>query len=256
MNTSRIVPKTISIIKKESPVILGVIGAVGVILTAISVARDTPKAEIKILDKEDEKGAPLTKTETIIAAAPAYIPSIAIGGATVACIIASTALNNRQKMAISSAYILLDQSYKKYKDKVVSIFGEGADREVEREVSKDSIREKTSVKDFNSDETVLFYEKHLGKVFERTMLEVRDAEYLFNKMFATRGQVNLNDLYELLGFEPTEEGYLLGWDMARAESPEECWIDFSHDLIRLDDGLECYEILTEVEPVLDYDIPF
>lgn len=256
MRIERLVSGTVHLIKKESPMILGVLGAVGVVLTAVTVSRDTLKAEIRLEGKEDEIHRELTKAEWVQTVLPAYIPSIAVGSATVACIIASTVLNQKQKVALSSAYILLDQSYKKYKDKVVEMFGEGADREVEREVTKDRIQELKKKDEIRSDETLIFYEKHYNQLFERSMLEVKDAEYLLNKKFAATGQATLNDFYLLLGLEETKEGAELGWDVINASSPEECWIDFEHDLVKTQDGMQVYEILFENEPTLDYDVPF
>ena len=256
MKLERIATGALSIIKRESPVILGAIGAVGVVLTAVMVAKETPKAEIAILDKEDEKSAPLTKIETVVAVAPVYAPAIAIGGATIACIVASTILNNRQKMALSSAYILLDQSYKKYKDKVVTLFGEEASRDVEREVTKDNVEKLHKTEAPSSDEILIFYEKHRNELFERTLVEVKDAEYQLNKKFVTTGRASLNDFYEFLGLDKTEEGEVLGWDVGLVDSPEDCWVDFEHDLIKTNDGMECYEILTVNEPTMDYDLPF
>lgn len=256
MRIERLVSGTVHLIKKESPVILGVLGAVGVVLTAVTVSRDTLKAEIRLEDKEDEIHRELTKIEWVQTVLPAYIPSIAVGSATVACIIASTVLNQKQKVALSSAYILLDQSYKKYKDKVVEMFGEGADREVEREVTKDRIQELKKKDEIRGDETLIFYEKHYNQLFERSMLEVKDAEYLLNKKFTATGQATLNDFYLLLGLKETKEGAELGWDVVNASSPEECWIDFEHDLVKAQDGMQVYEILFENEPTLDYDVPF
>lgn len=256
MKVERIISQTFKTIKRESPMILGAIGAAGVVLTSVMVAKETLKVEVRLLDKEDEKGEPLTTTEKVVAALPVYAPAIAIGAGTITCIVASTILNNRQKMAISSAYILLDQSYKNYKDKVIQMFGEEADRDVEREVSKSQIDKLEKNEKPSSDEVLIFYEKHRNELFERTMLEVKDAEYQLNKKFVTTGQVSLNDLYELLGLDRTEEGDILGWNVGLAESPEECWIDFEHDFIKTNDGMECYEILAVNEPSMDYDLPF
>lgn len=256
MKLGRVATEAFGIIKRESPVILGAIGAVGVILTAVMTAKATPKAEIRILDKEDEKNAPLTKVEAMVAVAPVYAPAIAIGSATIACIVASTILNNRQKMALSSAYILLDQSYKKYKDKIITLFGEDASRDAEREVTKDSIESLRKVETPSSDEVLIFYEKHRNELFERTLVEVKDAEYQLNKKFITTGRVSLNDFYEFLGLDAIEEGEVLGWNVDLIESQEDCWIDFEHDLIKTNDGMECYEILTVNEPTMDYDLPF
>lgn len=256
MKVERIVSQTFKTIKRESPLILGAIGAVGVVLTSVMVAKETLKAEIRIADREDEKGEPLTAIEKATAVLPVYAPAIAIGAGTITCIVASTVLNNRQKMALSSAYILLDQSYKNYKDKIIEMFGEEASRDVEREVSKSKIDRLEKVEKPSSDEVLIFYEKHRNELFERTLVEVKDAEYQLNKKFVTTGRASLNDFYEFLGLDKTEEGEVLGWDVGLAESPEECWVDFEHDLIKTNDGMECYEILTVNEPTMDYDLPF
>lgn len=257
MKLERIAYGTINLLKKESPVILGILGAVGVVLTSVMVAKDTQKAECMVIDKENELCRDLTKKEIVETYIPAYIPSIAIGSATVACIVASTVLNQKQKIALSSAYILLDQSYKKYKDKVVELFGEGTDRDVEREVTKDRIEDLKKPDSVDGNETLIFYEKHYNKLFERSMLEVKDAEYLLNKKFALNGEVSLNDFYEFLGLEKTKEGEILGWSAsALSDISPFNWIDFEHDLVKTQDGMEAYEIVFSTSPVPEYDIPF
>lgn len=57
-----------------------------------------------------------TKTEAIAAAWKCYIPAVAIGASTIACIMGANALNRRQQAALTSAYALVQSSYKEYKD--------------------------------------------------------------------------------------------------------------------------------------------
>lgn len=102
-----------------------------------------------------------------------------------------------------------------------------------------------------TDEGCLFYELNYGEFFERTKGEVLSAEYRFNLKFMHKGYANLNDLYELLYLPKTEQGEVLGW--AAGEGMYGCpWIDFKHELIKLDDGMECYIITMPFEPTEDY----
>lgn len=243
-----ILTTTVTLLKKESPMILGILGATGVVLTAISVAKATPKAEKALEGIED---APTIEKAKIVA--PIYAKSALIGTATIACIVGSTILNGKQRMAVASAYMMLDQTYKQYKDKVDDIFGEGSSRNVERELTKEKLKSLPSPK---YDDTVIFYEKHRDEFFERNIQEVQEAMYQLNRKFAMEGEASLNDLYDFLNLDHIKEGDELGWSSyLMAEANSKVWIDYELDLIKTDDGMECYEIVLS-NPSLDYYVPF
>ena len=98
--------------------ILTCIGIVGVVATSIMSVKATPKALMLIKKAEKDKGKELTKIEIIKVAGPSYIPSVMIGISTIACIFGANAFNKRQQAIMMSAYALLDNSYKEYKNKV------------------------------------------------------------------------------------------------------------------------------------------
>lgn len=243
-----ILSQTVTLLKKESPVILGILGAAGVIITAVNVAKATPKAKEALKGLEDSP-----KIEQVKIVAPIYAKSAAIGAATIACIIGSTVLNQKQRLAITSAYVMLDQTYKQYKDKVDDIFGEGSSRKVERELTKEKLESLPRPK---YDDTMIFYEKHRDEFFERNMQDVQEAMYQLNRKLAMDGEVSLNDLYDFLNLNHTKEGNELGWSSyLMAEKNPKVWIDYELDLIKTDDGLECYEIVI-TDPTPDYFVPF
>lgn len=243
--------------KKESPMILGILGAAGVAVTAVSVAKATPKATAK-LDELKEKAAANTEEvktiDKVKVLTPVYAPSIAIGAATIACIIGSTVLNNKQRIALTSAYVMLDQGYKQYKDKVDEFFGVGSAKQIDHEITKEKLEK--APEPFDGD-TCIFYEKHQDKFFERSMLEVQDAMYHLNRKLAQDGEVSLNDFYDLLSLDRKEEGDVLGWSSyLLSEKNPLTWIDYELDLVKADDGMECYEIVLVTEPTADYYVPF
>ena len=71
--------------------ILTGLGVIGVASTAVLAAKATPKALYLLEQKEEfkqaEYGYSLTKTEKVLAVAPAYIPAVLTGLATVTCIL-------------------------------------------------------------------------------------------------------------------------------------------------------------------------
>ena len=105
-------------LKSNSSTILTCIGGVGVVATVVTAVKATPKAMALIEEAKEEKGDDLTKVETVITAAPAYITTAVLGVSTLVCIFGANALNRRQQAALTSAYALLDNSYKEFKAKV------------------------------------------------------------------------------------------------------------------------------------------
>lgn len=238
-------------LKKNASTILTCIGGAGVITTTVMAVKATPKA-ISILEKtKEEKGEDLTKLEIIKVAGPVYIPTVIAGASTIACIFGANILNKRQQAAIMSAYALLDNSYKEYKNKVKELYGDDSDRKIKEEIVKDKYEENSQ---FVEDEKQLFYDEFSQRYFESTTEDVLRAEYELNKMLAKEYGVFLNEFYDLLGIETVDYGDYLGWSTYElVETSGYSWVDFNHHKFVLDDGLECTIISMSMEPTFDFE---
>lgn len=229
----------------KSPIALTILGCAGVIATAVTAVKATPKA-LKIIEKEFEE-VPPTKKEVVEATWKCYIPSAIIGIATIGCIIGSTGISYKSQASLISAYTLLERSYKEYKDKVKELFGEDGEREVKASIVRDHFMEGDHIPT-PMGEKLIFYIDHYEDFFERTMLEVKDAEYELNRKFTREGLVTLNDFFRLLDLPETEIGELIGWNIDGAyEESGYFWIEFEHTLITMDE-VECYAIDTPYRP--------
>ena len=236
--------------KRNASTILTCAGGVGVVATAVVAVKDTPKAMQIIEQAEEVKGESLTVVEKIKYAGPVYIHAVLIGASTLACIFGANALNKHQQAALMSAYALLDNSYKEYKKKVDEIYGEGANNRIRGEIAKDKY-EQDNVQ--VEDEKQLFYDYFSERYFESTMKEVMQAEYDLNRKLHTKDYAFLNDFYELVGLEPVDYGHSLGWSLGAFLSRYcKTWIDFRHEKVEMEDGMECY-IITMTEPIPDFD---
>lgn len=246
-------------LKRHSSIILTCIGAIGVIATAVTAAKSTPKAMALLEKAKDEKGDELTKMEAVKITVPAYIPTVAVGVSTIACIFGANVLSRRHQAALTSAYALVDNAYKEYRNKVKELFGEETDNQIRDAIARDKI-EREDIDVFvpgygsldTSGEKHLFYEEYRGKYFEATIEAVQNAEYHLNRNFSMRGCACLNEFYEFLGLGKTEDGDVIGWDCQRMiEEYEAAWIDFDHRLTTItNDGLECYFITTPIPPAI------
>lgn len=235
------------LVQKNSSTILTCIGAAGVIATAVLTGRATIKA-VRIVDESETH----SKKEIVKTVWKEYIPAAGIGITTIACIFGANALNKRQQAALMSAYALLDQTYKEYKSKVKDVLGEEAEQKVEDAIAEEK------VPDICQEEgKLLFYEPNYGQGFERTMLEVQDAEYRLNQKFAVEGEASLNDFFELLGLNKTDTGDLIGWSQEMAwDNYNYTWIEFEHELKKTEGGREYYQINMPFPPTFGFFVPF
>jgi hypothetical protein len=148
--------------------------------------------------------------------------------------------------------MLLDSSYKKYRDKVKELYGVDSDRIVTGSIAKDEI----GSNDISLvDETRLYYDVTSMRYFEVTPDKLQAAEYELNKRLITTGYACVNDFYETLGIPKTDYGEKLGWSTyTYGLYYDGCnEVEFYHHPMTLDDGLECCMVYFVNEPSLDYD---
>ena len=237
--------------KRNGSTILTCAGGVGAVATAVIAVKATPKALQLIEQAKEEKGEDLTKWEVVQVAGPSYIPAIAMGVGTLACIFGANVLNKNQQAAMMSAYALLDGSYKDYKKKVEELYGEEADRQVVESIAKDKYEEEDIEV---TGDMQLFYDDFSGRYFESTMEKVIAAEYAINRKISLWGGADLNEFYEALDIPQVDYGKFLGWSSGLLmEMAWSDWLDFDHEKVVMDDGLECYIITMSSEPMYDYE---
>lgn len=238
-------------VKKNASTILTCLGGAGVVTTAVMAVKATPKALQLIAAAEKEKGEKLTRIETVKVAGMTYAPTVIVGTATIGCIFGANILNKRTQAALTSAYALLDQSYKDYKKKAEELYGEDATADIRESIAKDKYAECDIEL---SGEATLFYDFYSDRYFESTMECVLAAEYNLNRMIVTREYARLNDWYEELGIDPIEGGDAIGWskDFNQAAYWQE-WVDFHHADVELDEGLECCIITFKQDPSIDFE---
>lgn len=242
--------KTKVFFKRNSSTVLTCIAGVGVVLTTVTAVKATPKALALIEEAKVEKGDDLTKIETVAVAAPVYIPTVLVGVSTIACIFGANVLNKRQQAALTSAYALLDNSYKEFRKKVDEMYGDRSVTEIKEEIAKDHYKE-TSIRP--SEGKQLFYDDYSGRLFESTMETVLRAEYEINRILSTDTGAFLNEFYELLKIDTVEYGDYMGWSAYEmCETKCDSWLDFRHEKTLIDDDLECTMIIMGYEPIYEF----
>ena len=234
--------------------ILTGLGVVGVATTAVLAAKATPKA-LELLQEKDEYkqeayGEPLTRFEKVLAMAPAYIPAVLTGLATVSCIVGMNRVSYTKQASLISAYTYLNSSYEEYRRKVKEVFGEEGEAKVRAELGREiELYEKYG----SLHEPRLFYDEISNRYFEMSMYEMKEAEYNMNRMFNFLGALKLNEVYEFFNLGPTEYGESVGWAALRDwEVIGYSWIEVTFDEITTHDGLQAFVIRFNMQPTKDY----
>lgn len=238
--------------------IFSAVAIAGTVLTTFFAIKATVKAK-EIIDDKHIDFASLKKEEYGSVAKdilPVYIPCIASGVGTIACIVSANRISMKQQLALAGAYAALSKSTLKYKDKVKELFGVSADKQVVDEIMKESASEKVkhaNSSGFKEAEKLLFYDEYTDQYFERTLVEVLDAEYYLNRKFIMDGEVSLHDFYELLGIDSAPFAKNIGWSTdAGLTYYGYQWIDVEHQLTKIDGDLGCYILAFVSNPTADY----
>ena len=236
-------------LKKNSSTILTVVGAVGVVGTSVLSVKATPKALILLDEAEKEKGEKLTPLEVVKVGWKPYIPAVIMGASTIACIFGANILNTKKQASLMSAYALLDNSYKEYRNKMIELYDKEADIQVRGKIAESHLDENME----RDENKLLFFEYQSMQFFEATMDHVMQAECAFKELLNTRGYACMNEYYELLGIDGIPEGSQLGWYDNEHIGPygvEE--LEIYYERTTMKNGTECWIIDMNNPPTVDY----
>lgn len=252
--------------EKHAPTLLAGASIVGMVSTVILAVKATPKAleYIKNDSRANHDGDPCgySKFEAVKSAWTTYIPATLAGIATLACIIGSNLTKRQQHAQLISAYSLLNQYCNRYKNASIAVYGEDADHKIKTQMAKevyiyDQVVNNGGIyqPNFDNSDKVLFCDNYSMRYFNATMASVVNAQYHINRNLVLRGEVSLNELYEFLGIDELNGGYAIGWRLDDLYESGYQWLDFVNEFIRLEDGMECYMLMTSFEPsnLLDED---
>lgn len=250
MNASKLIKNVQTSMKKNSPQILTGIGIAGMITTTIMAVRATPKAMFLIEEAEMEKGdEPLTPVEAIKAGWTCYIPSMIVGGVSIACLIGASSVNLRRNAALATAYTLSESALKEYQEKVIEEIGEKKEEAVRDRIAKDHIEKNPVTKNeviLTEKGEALCYDMISGRYFKTDIDKLRKAENDLNRQMRDDIYVSLNEFYYAIGLDPIKIGDKIGWNIDRG------YIDLNFSSQLTEDGRPCLVLDYHVGPNYDY----
>jgi hypothetical protein len=251
-------------LRKHSPEILVVTGVVGTVASAVLACKATLKVNDVVEDtranidkihtsvekghtesgaeynvEDSKKDLSLVYVQTGIKIAKLYAPAVALGGLSIASILASNNILRKRNVAIAAAYATVDKSFKDYRNRVIERFGEEIDRELKYNIKAKEVEE-TIVNEDGKEEPVKvmkqyvdptdvsgyarFFEEYTrdeqGNVCKNPYWD-KNNEYNFvflkaqqryaNDLLRSKKRLFLNEVYDMLGLPRTKAGQVVGW---------------------------------------------
>lgn len=242
-------------LKKHSPEILVVMGVGGIVASTIMACNATLKVNELIDDTKEQvdairryandenyadrytpedakKDLATTYVQTGVKLAKLYGPSVAVGVASLACILSSHNILRKRNIALAAAYATVDKSFKEYRNRVVERFGETVDHELKHAIKAAKIEEievdeatgkekkvkknvEVSELDGYSEYARFFDEasRNWEKDSELNLMFLRKMQFYFNDLLKARGgaPVFLNEVYDALDIPRSTAGQIVGW---------------------------------------------
>lgn len=203
------------IITKNSPVILTGCGIAGFVSTVIFAVKATPKATKAIECAQSYQDEKLNTTETIKVAWKYYIPTVAMGAVSTACIIGGQSVNLRRNATLAGLYSISETKLKEYQDALVETVGEK-----KAQIVEDKVDEKLMAANPVDDDRIaltgrgntLFFEPMTGRYFRSSPEYVRHCANDVNQAITLGdGSASLNDFLFYLGLDEASLASNVGW---------------------------------------------
>ena len=247
-------------IAKHSPAILLVAGIGCGVAATVMACKETLKAE-EILDKHEEsmntireaekiasenenevytqeektKDTITAYTKTFVEFIKLYGPSIALGAASVACILASYGIMRKRYLGVVAAFKSVSEAFKRYRKAVIDDQGLEADRIYFQggrkvEVKGKDGKKETTIAIPEDVEEYSYYAKYFdasSREWEKdnpeyNLMFLKAQQEIANQMLQSRGHLFLNEVYDLLDIPRTAAGAVVGWVKGNGDN----YVDF------------------------------
>ena len=196
--------------------------------------------------KEDSnKDLAIIYAQTGIKLVKLYAPAVALGALSITGIVASNNILRKRNIALAAAYTTVDKTFKRYRNNVIDRFGEKIDkelrygikaREIEEIVVDDDGNEKTVKKTVEAADPVSMYSDY-AKIYdagcngwtkdaEFNLMFLRHTQAQANDILKRRGYLFLNEVYDMLGFQRTKAGQVMGWIYDEENPVGDNFVDF------------------------------
>ena len=257
--------------KKHSPEILAVTGVVGIVTSAVMACKATTKVNdivneaketvdkihesvgkgLHTSDGEEYTEEVAKKDLTIVYAQTGlkfvklYGPSVALGIASIVCMLGSNHILRKRNLALAAALTNVATSFKEYRGRLVDRFGKDVDRELRFGIKAKEIEETVVDKDGNETTvtktvevvdpntahslySIVFCEGNTGwtRNAELNKVFLIQQQNWANDKLKMNGVLTLNEVYDMVGAPRTAYGQIARWVWTEDGTIGDNFVDF------------------------------
>lgn len=209
-------------IKNNTPALLTAVGITGFVSTALLTAKAGAEGE-RILEQErwdraqaghKLHGETITNREAIELTWKQYIPAGITLLISAGCVIGSHKLSAKHQAALLGIATMSEGYLADYKEKVIEVIGEKAEKEIVNQVATDRIeRAQPNISQvLIAEEEVWCFDTITSREFKSTVERLRRAENEINHQTQHDWCASLNDFYDKVGLPRAEIGEDIGWN--------------------------------------------
>lgn len=258
-------------LKKHSPEILIVTGVIGIVTSTVMACKATTKVNDIVDETKDmvdkihdavenkkhtsdgdeytqevaNKDLTIVYAQTGLKFVKLYGPAVAIGIASIGCIVGSNHILRKRNIALAAALTAMETSFKEYRGRLIDRSGKDLDRElrfgikakeVEEKVVDEKGKETTVTKTvevvdpnaIHSIYSVVFCEGNSGwtRNAELNKVFLIQQQNYANDKLKLNGVLTLNEVYDMIGAPRTAYGQIAGWVYTDDSSIGDNFVDF------------------------------
>lgn len=201
--------KALRVVDANSPTIMSAVAVGGLGTTVYLTVKGTLDAVHRV---EEDNRKELTDREVVDLVWDCYLPAAIVGGGTACCIVMATRVGNRRAAAAQAALVISERAYSEYRDKVIDEIGSSQEGNIRDKIAEDRVKNNPPSGTFVvSDGKVLCLEMYTGRYFESDIETIRKSVNDINAQILHHDEATLDDLYILIGLQPTTMSSQFGW---------------------------------------------
>lgn len=258
-------------LKKHSPEILIVTGVIGIVTSTVMACKATTKVNDIVDETKDmvdkihdavenkkhtsdgeeytqevaNKDLTIVYAQTGLKFVKLYGPAVAIGIASIGCIVGSNHILRKRNIALAAALTAMETSFKEYRGRLIDRFGKDLDRELRFGIKAKEVEEKVVDKKgkettvtktvevvdpnaIHSIYSVVFCEGNSGwtRNAELNKVFLIQQQNYANDKLKLNGVLTLNEVYDMIGAPRTAYGQIAGWVYTDDSSIGDNFVDF------------------------------
>lgn len=160
-----------------------------------------------------------------------YGPAFCVEAGSLALIFTSNSIHRKRTASLAAAYATIDSMFKEYRKNVVDTFGEDIDHDMRYGIKHEKVevtetdakgkehKRKAKVDVIDKENPLIsdyakFYDescKGWDKNAEYNMMTLKANQAHCNNILRSEGYLFLNDVYKIIGINPTIAGQSVGW---------------------------------------------